>query len=166
MKLIQKDGYLKAENYKTIEYTDDYYKHLIDKYEKAENTVMNKAINKLRTELVNEYCFMDNILDIGCGTGSFITYMHKYGNCFAYGYELIPKTVDWLKGKKIYINPFKDIHHIIKVVCMWDVLEHLNTEQQEQLFSNIHPGTYLFLYIVGPIVPDNDAVHSFFPVES
>lgn len=150
LNLIEKDGYLVAENYKLRDYTNGYYKYLKDKYESPKQQVMNDAINSIRIKIVNGYCEMQNILDIGCGTGSFLKYMFQYGKCFPFGYEIIPHTERWLKKEYIYINPFKKIPDYISGICMWDVLEHL--PKHDKLFNNIKAGTYLFVSI--PIFKD------------
>ena len=88
MKLINKGNYLKAENYKIIDYSDDYYTHLTDKYETDKQKEMNNTINKVRTRLINDYCGMESVLDYGCGTGNFIKYHALNGYCYMYGYEI------------------------------------------------------------------------------
>ncbi len=143
MKLIEKDGYLLAENYTLRDYTNGYYKHLKDKYEIPSQHKMNNEINSIRTNLVEQFCYMDNILDIGCGTGSFIKHMFKYGGCFTYGYEIILETVKWLKDDNKYIDPFKEIPEYISGVTLWDVLEHL--PEHKPLFNNILKDTYVFI---------------------
>lgn len=154
MKLIYKDKYLKAVDYKIIDYTNDYHKHLTDKYETPEQKTMNNTINKIRTSILNDYCGMESVLDYGAGTGNFIKYHTINGYCFMYGYELIPKTIEWLKKENMYIDPYKDIPDYIKGITMWDVLEHL--PEHDTLFNNIKTGTYLFVSI--PIFDDLDYV--------
>lgn len=154
MKLIQKDGYLKAENYKTIEYNDDYFTHLLSKYECNKQSEMNNEINSIRTKLVNEYCALQSILDYGCGTGNFIKYHDLSGYCYTYGYELIPQTVKWLKKEGKYIDPYNFIPGWMKGVCMWDVLEHI--PDHNKIFNEIEMGMYLFVSI--PIFKDLDKI--------
>jgi len=150
MKLKEIDGYIKAYDYKLKEYSDDYYTHLTTKYETEKNKELNNEINKVRTELISQYCTMESVLDYGCGTGNFIKYNNNAGLCYLYGYELIPKTVKWLKNNNIFIDPYKEIPGYITAICFWDVLEHL--EDHKKLFKNIRKDTYLFVSI--PIFDD------------
>ena len=150
MNLVEKNGYLKAENYTLREYTDEYYDYLYEKYETDKSSTMNNAINRDRMELVDQYCDMQSILDYGCGTGSFMEYMIIHGKSYIYGYELIPKTVKMLKSLQSYINPYKEIPEFIKCVTMWDVFEHI--PDHKPLLDNIREGVYLMMTI--PIFND------------
>ena len=43
MNLIEKDGYLVADKYKPIDYTNGYHKHLTDKYETDKSLKMKSV---------------------------------------------------------------------------------------------------------------------------
>jgi hypothetical protein len=154
MKLIKKNGYLQATDYKIKEYSDDYHTHLTSKYETDKQLEMNKTINKIRTRIVNNYCAMQSVLDYGCGTGSFIKYAVNNSLFYPYGYEIIPKTESWLLSNELYIQADDHIPDYIKGICFWDVLEHM--PDPAEVLKEIDEGVYIFLSI--PIFDDLDKV--------
>ena len=121
MKLIEHDGYLKAENYTIRTYTDEYYDYLYDKYEQNDTDNMNNIINSERMSLVNSWCKMRSILDYGCGTGSFIKFMDANGECYTYGYEIIPKTVPKIprSGAMVIMVSRMFIYFDIRFTASW-----------------------------------------------
>ena len=120
MELIYQNGYAYAEDTSTpIAYDDAYYQKLED-YDKK--PYRNQVINAGRAALVNKYCKYLRVLDIGCGNLRFID---SLANCWAFGYDIMPKTVKQLKKRNLYLDPYIDDMISVDGICFWDSLEHI-----------------------------------------
>ena len=134
--IIKKDIAYQEDRTKSIEYGDKYYAKIEKHKDKAD---MNYFINVFRSNLVYRNCI--NVLDIGCGNGEFI----KAFRGFAYGYDIIPKTVDWLQKEKIYIDPYKTIPPYITGFSFWDSLEHI--AEPAELIDKLPKLCYIYISI-------------------
>lgn len=107
---------------------------------------LNKKLNSFRVKMVNKYCKDSPVLDIGIGSGNFITKrVHK-----TYGFDICETAVDWLKKKKLYINPWTmDTKKKLAGYCFWDSFEHI--AHPSLMLTSIPIGTYIFISI--PVVP-------------
>lgn len=97
-------------------YDDSYF----DKYVAYENTEFGRKLNRERVEFVRKMCG-GKVLDIGIGCGSFIK---EHGN--AVGYDVCEKSVEWLKERGIYRDPYKDNLDDIEAVTFFDSFEHID----------------------------------------
>lgn len=90
-----------------------------------------------------------SFLEIGCGTGNVIGYLHEHGLSDVVGYDLNPKALEVCKNRYPNLNfkktNFLDVDSCNKrfdVVGMFDVLEHLPSEQDAlvQVRKHVQPG--------------------------
>ena len=136
-------------NYQTditnvIDYNDDYYKKVKDKTNK-------KLINAIRKDIVDKHSPSGMVLDMGCGDGSFLDLM-KVG----FGHDIMPKAVEWLNDRNMYINPYIKIPEDVTTITMWDSLEHL--PEPKIFLSKITTQT---LFVAMPIVTDMRRIRQF-----
>ena len=122
--------------------------HLVRRY-----TVGRKV--KLLNRLVPSPERNRRVLDIGCGTGDFLSACQKNG-WEAYGVEpnvLARKSAEEEKGLKVmsalsdWIPVFEQDALKFDVICLWHVLEHIHDLQQtlKTLFSLLNPGGKVLL---------------------
>ena len=111
------------------------------KYQKMEMTDIGKALNKARLDMVNKYQW-ESLIDIGIGSGAFIRELPN-----AYGFDINPKAIEWLKGVGKYKEP-----EPIDAMTFWDSLEHIHNPTQ--LLDNIKK----IVFISTPIYDDKDHV--------
>ncbi len=122
-------GYL-AVDQPRIDYWDQYV-------EKGESPIA-AALNDFRINLVNKHT-EGPVLDIGIGNGKFIeNRKHR-----TFGFDVDPKSIEWLKKKKIFVDPYKS--EDITAMCFFDSLEHIS--EPHKLLEKIMPGGYLFISI-------------------
>lgn len=124
------------------EYGDDYF-DLLNKYE---NEIIGLVVNKKRADLVKEFCPNGTVLDIGAGAGSFIKTLENK----AYGYDIMEKSIKWLKDRGLYLDINDGIPEDIGAITFWDSLEHI--PEPTILLLRMHPGTLVFVSI--PIIKD------------
>lgn len=91
-----------------------YDQSYFNKYVSYEGSEICTELNNSRVDLVKTYS-SDYVLDIGIGSGSFIKAHGK-----AYGYDINPAGVAWLKERDLYMDP-KQVH----AVTFWDSFEHI-----------------------------------------
>lgn len=103
-----------------------------DRYASYEGTVLEKALNAARVDFVKKH-YDGWVVDIGIGSGTFIKAHGK-----AYGYDINPAGVQWLKERDLYVEP----RHIV-AVTFWDSFEHIEdpasilNEVNEWVFMSI-----------------------------
>lgn len=148
MKLIHESNYSYAEpGTKVRSYDDDHYK-LLESYEGKE---IGEAITKNRIKMVKgvfKKMTHKSLLDYGCGSGYFIKELAKKTKLNTiYGYDVLEKTTDWLKGKGIYYDLEKEDQELYPLGCitMWDVIEHL--PEPRKVLDKIKKGTYLLISV-------------------
>ena len=134
-----------------IKYDDHYY----NKLRGYEGKAIDKYITKGRCNLVKEYCNnyynKYHVLDIGCGTGRFIKeYFKQNNNLEVYGYDVLDKTVEWLKKNDIYIDVYNDFLNNLYAFTFWDSLEHI--PNPSILLKKFNVNSYVFVSI--PIFKD------------
>ena len=88
----------------------------------------------------------DHVLDIGIGCGTFINRLRIP----AYGYDINPVAVSWLKEREIYCNPYENIPGEVDGLTLWDVLEHI--PNPDDLLDLVPSGMHVITSI--PIFPD------------
>jgi hypothetical protein len=91
-------------------YDQDYF----DKYVSYEGTVIEKALNAARVDFVKSH-YDGWVVDIGIGSGTFVRAHGK-----AYGYDINPAGVKWLKEQSLYVEPKR-----IVAATFWDSFEHI-----------------------------------------
>jgi SAM-dependent methyltransferase len=96
----------------------NYDKDYFEKYVKMENTKIAQNLNIFRTKISQKYC--NSVLDIGIGSGEFI----KKSQIKAYGYDINPYGIKWLKDNNIFLDPYNDDLSQIDGLTFWDSLEH------------------------------------------
>ncbi len=103
-----------------------YHKELLNK--KIENQLRRGFETKLK--LIEKYKKSGKILDVGCSAGVFLDMMKGKGwEC--YGVELSKDTANYAKGKyglNVKINELEKIkfpQNYFDIVCLWDILEHV-----------------------------------------
>lgn len=136
----QKEGIMyQTDMSRSVDYGEDYF----NKYCNYEETQIAQRLNQGRTSITGRYC--NSILDIGIGSGEFI----KNCKIRAYGYDINPLGIQWLKDKDLYINPYESMPNV-DGLCFWDSLEHI--PDPNALLSKIKSGQYVFISI--PIFDD------------
>jgi hypothetical protein len=95
-----------------------------DRYASYEGTEIEAALNKARVDFVNKY-YQGWIVDIGIGSGAFVKAHGK-----AYGYDINPAGVQWLKERDLYIEPSRMI-----AATFWDSFEHI--EKPETVLDEV-----------------------------
>jgi SAM-dependent methyltransferase len=142
--------------------SDKYYSHPGKKMNLlalAYHAVKKRNIRS-KTNLVNKYISEGSILDIGCGSGSFLQ------SCKNLGFEVtgVEKDTDardyCLEHLKLKV--FSPDHlslipgHSQNVVTLWHVLEHIHDLSAflNLMLTWMKPGSYLFLALPNPDSPD------------
>jgi len=121
---------------KSVSYDKEYYEN----YVKREGTDIAVALNKARVGIVEKYCYNRDILDIGIGSGEFI---RSCRHNKAYGFDINPYGVVWLKDRYLYIDPWHHVPYHISGVTLWDTLEHMPKPTD---FLDLMPeGMFVFL---------------------
>lgn len=128
--VVQKNKYF------PIEYNQKYFDH----YKFLETTKRGESITNERIDLVKKYS-SETVLDIGIGCGSFVSKMKSN----TYGYDVNQVGINWLKEKKIFLNPYEENTSHIKCWTFWDVLEHL--PDPDIILNIIKPLDFLFISI-------------------
>ncbi len=105
------------------------------------------SVNKRK--LIQKYVKSGNILDIGCGTGDFLSEM-KSAEWSIKGMETAPEARKIAETKDIEVlDELWKVEDNFDVITMWHVLEHVH--RVENLFENIKrllkPGGYLILAV-------------------
>lgn len=112
--------------------------YLIDKFTEVENfhwwfegrrIILNQVLRKYLYKKIGDVL----ILDIGCGTGSNIKFLSKFGK--VHGIDNMRLAIDYCKEKKIRRVkladacklPYKD--QVFDVVAFLDVLEHIENDE-------------------------------------
>jgi 2-polyprenyl-3-methyl-5-hydroxy-6-metoxy-1,4-benzoquinol methylase len=121
-----------------------------------------------------------SVLDLGCAGGGIVyDFIHRGHNALGLegsDYSKINQRAEWriipdnLKTCDI-TKPFKIHNKTVNciaqfdIICMWEVLEHINEEDQFQLFNNIATHLKPEGYFVGSIAMHDDIVNgvSFHP---
>jgi 2-polyprenyl-3-methyl-5-hydroxy-6-metoxy-1,4-benzoquinol methylase len=101
---------------------------------------------KGKFQIVKRYFKSGNILDIGCGTGEFLSYCKSKGFTVT-GVEPNPKAGTF--AQKVHginvLNSLNDLSHhngVFNCISMWHVLEHVHdlNETVEKIKRMLHPG--------------------------
>ncbi len=115
------------------------------KYSRYENTPIGREIQNLRCEVVRRHLKLGpeyNLLDFGCGVGSFVKFMDTDHYINVEGFDINP-----------YVK-FCDISVLFKrynVVTFWDSLEHLR--DPVKIIRGLNPE---YLFICSPSTDDWD----------
>ncbi len=117
---------------------EPYDQEYFDIYAEYDGTKIAEKLNEGRVNFVNKYTRKD-ILDIGIGSGAFIT---ARGN--AQGYDVNPVALQWLADNGYYSDQFGGF----LAFSFWDVLEHV--EDPGDYLKRVRKHAYVFASI--PIV--------------
>lgn len=122
-----------------------YGKEYWEKYKGYEGSEISDRINSARVKLTEKYLldkpFKKGILDIGIGSGAFI----ERSVIPTFGYDINPYAVEWLKDRRLFIDPFDYCLNGFVGITLFDVFEHMI--DPDLLLSRIGSGTYLFISI-------------------
>ncbi len=125
-----------------VAYDNDYH----DKYASYEGTPIAAALNAGRCALVAKHAPAGaTVLDIGAGCGTFVRQALADG-FDAKGFDVIPKTVEYLRSIKAYAEDPTDFD----VVTFWDSIEHI--ECPEILLRKVRKGAIVLAAI--PVFDD------------
>ena len=102
-------GYLKLEE---MPYDEAYF----EKYVGYAQTEFGIELNKARVDLVEKYCPIGSLVDVGIGSGQF---MESIGG---YGFDINPIAVKMLEDNGRIFNPFCSP---VDCATFWDSLEHI-----------------------------------------
>nr|WP_297308777.1 class I SAM-dependent methyltransferase [uncultured Flavobacterium sp.] len=136
--------YYESEDY--ISHTDA-SRNLFEKvYQLVKKKTLNDKINWIKTN----HSSVQNILDIGCGTGDFL-FRAKQEGWNVFGFEPNEKAKAISKSK--YINLIEGLDsfekHTFDVITMWHVLEHVPDldKQIKQIKSLLKPNGLLIIAV-------------------
>ena len=88
-----------------------------EKYRKMANTPIGQALTKARVDLVRKYYPGFTLVDVGIGSGQFVTASGMLG------YDVNPAGVEWLNQR----NRFADMYAgQYDAMTFWDSLEHID----------------------------------------
>lgn len=88
-----------------------------EKYRKMANTPIGHSLTKARVDLVRKYYPGFNLVDVGIGSGQFVTASGMLG------YDVNPAGVEWLNQR----NRFADMYiGQYDAMTFWDSLEHID----------------------------------------
>lgn len=111
-------GYLHPQ--KHFVYGEDYHQ----KYEIYRNNKITPRLMEIRVDLVNKFT-ADDVVDIGCGSGAFITARKDTQQAGrTTGYDVNPYVVHDLVEDSCFTDPWEE--GPIKNACFWDSLEHIH----------------------------------------
>lgn len=110
-----------------VQYGVDY----LAKYDALKQTPMSDTLCRVRTDLVDRWVGADTmVVDFGCGAGAFIDY--RKGPTF--GWDINPLVNERLIDQGTFYD-WRRAPHRSLILCMWDVLEHLTQEQENDILS-------------------------------
>lgn len=123
-------------------YDDAYFR----KYEEYAATEMGAAITEARVALVDRHAGASSVplVDVGIGSGDFLEAMQAAGFLEAYGYDVNPRGVDWLRAHGWLRDPYADY---CEVATFWDAIEHI--PDAAKILANVRRWVFCSL----PIVP-------------
>lgn len=142
--LNQLGKYYESEDY--ISHTDG-QRNLFEKvYQLVKKKTLNDKINWIKSNHSN----VQNILDIGCGTGDFL-FRAKQETWNVFGFEPNEKAKAISKSKNINLIDDLDSFekHTFDVITMWHVLEHVPDldKQIKQIKSLLKPNGLLIIAV-------------------
>jgi hypothetical protein len=92
-----------------------------ERYRTQANTDIGRALMRIRVEQVRRVMRHGTVCDIGIGSGAFIEAMAQGEGPHAYGDDVNPAAVKWLKDRGLHLyEPLQ-----ADGICLWDVLEHI-----------------------------------------
>ncbi|HPX96401.1 MAG: class I SAM-dependent methyltransferase [Syntrophomonadaceae bacterium] len=123
--------------------------------------VLNTYGLKKRAGVVLRLAKSGRLLDVGCGSGSFIAYLDKKSKFQVVGTEINKKHVRMLKNEKGFDVRYGNLEDIgfenseFDVVTMWDVIEHVNDPHRllHEIRRLVIPNGYLVIR-----VPNGDSL--------
>lgn len=104
-------------------YEDSY----ADEYYRREVTAIGYALHYARMEMVRRHGAA-RVIDVGIGSGQFLRMAWAAG-VTAFGTDLCPKAVTYLKAEGAYLEPGQCAGQGIDTATLWDSIEHLPDPQ-------------------------------------
>lgn len=98
----------------TNPYNEDYF----NRYADYEGEALTDQLNDARWDFVKG---IPSLLDVGIGAGTFIKNARNNG-CNAFGYDVNPVGVKWLKERALYREPDQGLYQL---GTFWDSFEHI-----------------------------------------
>lgn len=86
------------------------------RYRAMDETPVGEKLTNARLALVDAY-WDGELVDVGIGGGRFVSDRH------AYGYDINPHAVEWLKSENAWLNPYAQK---VDAASFWDSLEHIH----------------------------------------
>lgn len=132
------------------------YKDFIQLHNQQDLHFWYKARKKLIFNLLNfvfKNCVEDRlILDIGCGTGTELEIIKKFGQVVAFDNNLNVLELAKKQGCKIIladIEKYKLQNNHYDAVCCFDLLEHLKDDQKviDNIFQSLKEGGHFFFTV-------------------
>jgi SAM-dependent methyltransferase len=117
-------------------------------------------------DIARRYVGYGYLLDIGCGTGEFLSFAKLQGWSNLEGVEVIPEVAEYAKKlthAPIYIEDFLEVNlqeNFYSVISLWDVIEHLSDISLvlERIYRLLKPGGVI---IIGTVNRDGISLKSF-----
>lgn len=123
----------------TAKYDSEYFKKFDHYAEKPERL---DAINTARCEFVNKHIGDFDLIDVGCGSGSFLLQRNmQTWKPSTYGFDVNSDPLVDLKELGLFIDDISSF----KNRSFWDVIEHL--EEPARYFLDMPIGGYVFVSI-------------------
>lgn len=127
----------------------------VNSNQKFEKKLQIKS-NKLRANLLQDYCLLDestNILDVGCGTGNFASYLLERYNCNVTCIDKDPLALSFINNSFPKIKTLEiDFKHVaikskFDLITMWGYIEHEFSPSATftKAFELLNSGGYLIV---------------------
>jgi 2-polyprenyl-3-methyl-5-hydroxy-6-metoxy-1,4-benzoquinol methylase len=116
----------------------------ISLYFKSRSNFINKIIKRF---ISNNYSKTAQIIDVACGHGAFVHFLHKNGYVNAKGFDISKEQIDM--GNKLGIQNlfcldlgqyFENNNEKADVFLLIDIIEHLRTDETMNLFEILYDG--------------------------
>lgn len=130
---------------RSVAYDADYFA----KHAAYEGSPINDRINAARVEMVQSR--PSRVLDVGIGSGTFLTKCQEHGIGVLGGCDVNPAAVAWLESRGLFVDPYqRELPDEPITWTLWDVLEHLRSPHD--LLDRIRVGDSLCMTV--PIFHD------------
>lgn len=99
-------------------YDDAYFQKYVD----YAATPLGRELTRLRVYLVDRWAGSVDLVDVGSGCGQFIQRRNGRNGGKTYGYDINPRSIEWLERFDCYKDPYRER---FTAATFWDTIEHI-----------------------------------------